>query len=437
MAEHVIEHEQVSSTITLESLEVWTRQVLDWEKDPTNDSILNPFEVTVEGPTQTAVRRQLAEEEAKDIAEKRDFALDDTVSASVHIANGLDLEAEQCAVRAEAKKLWQHAQDRQKTRLQLHMNALKRKIDSFVKYQILYCPGAELLRSKYVRLSDIRAETKPYDFPLWLPSQIKGQVPVSPQLQRIEWKLRYAQAHESLDQLWSNLQVRAYLYQFKDRFVRGQAANTRARNTISTIDAKIEAATQEYRAAYEALVALGAILFKSSWTSELLPLKDEDIRDLSEGKAGQSAGKRTISWIWKTIPTDGGTAFMHDRLRVEWAESRARAHRFTEEVQLLSEEMSRVLQFFEFKADEWEKKGKTQHTSPVRAEGILAYADHQATMYRNLRKYCAELWSGVPAHIARMQEIIQDPRRALPGEFDSSTAGKEKMKKKDIEPQNS
>jgi hypothetical protein len=26
----------------------------------------------------------------------------------------------------------------------------------------------------------------------------------------------------------------------------------------------------------------------------------EDIRDLSEGKAGESEGKRTMSWIWHT-----------------------------------------------------------------------------------------------------------------------------------------
>jgi hypothetical protein len=47
------------------------------------------------GPTQAAVRRQLAEEEAKDLAAGKDFTLDDKVSPSVLIAAGLDLEAEQ------------------------------------------------------------------------------------------------------------------------------------------------------------------------------------------------------------------------------------------------------------------------------------------------------------------------------------------------------
>jgi hypothetical protein len=47
------------------------------------------------GPTQAAVRRQLAEEEAKNLASGKDFTLDDKVSPSVLIAAGLDLEAEQ------------------------------------------------------------------------------------------------------------------------------------------------------------------------------------------------------------------------------------------------------------------------------------------------------------------------------------------------------
>ena len=47
------------------------------------------------GPTQAAVRRQLAEDEAKDLASGKNFTLDDTVSPSVLIAAGLDLEAEQ------------------------------------------------------------------------------------------------------------------------------------------------------------------------------------------------------------------------------------------------------------------------------------------------------------------------------------------------------
>jgi hypothetical protein len=46
-------------------------------------------------PSQAAIRRQLSEVEAKELASGRDIALDDVVSPSVLLAFGIDLEAEQ------------------------------------------------------------------------------------------------------------------------------------------------------------------------------------------------------------------------------------------------------------------------------------------------------------------------------------------------------
>ncbi len=144
-------------------------------------------------------------------------------------------------------------------------------------------------------------EIKPYEYPLWLPSQIKDRVCVPILLQKIEWKIRYAQAHEALQELRHQLQVRAYLFKFKDRFVRGQGANTRARNAISGVQVRIDGAAEEYRCAFNALQSLESNLLEFGWKEELLPLVPEDIRDLSEGKYGESEGRRTISWIWRTV----------------------------------------------------------------------------------------------------------------------------------------
>jgi hypothetical protein len=210
-----------------------------------------------------------------------------------------------------ANQVWEHAQDRQKTKVQLRSNALQRKIESWCKFQLLYCPAVATLHA--LSPKDTGASSiKPHLIPLWLPSQINGRVSVDASLVNIEWKLRHAQAYESLDSLRHYLQVRAYLYQFKNRFVRGQGANTRARNAISSVQAKIDAAAAEYRVAYGALSLLSSDSSQVSefgWKKELLLLKDEDIRDLSEGKAErlgkkQSEGRRTISWIWKMVPAD-------------------------------------------------------------------------------------------------------------------------------------
>ena len=174
----------------------------------------------------------------------------------------------------------------------------------------------ERLRASSVTESNQHIPLQPQNTPLWLPSQIKNLGDVPKQLQTIEWRLRIAQAYEALDMLRSHLQVRAYLYKFKDRFVRGQGANTRARNAINGVQAKIDATSEEYSVAYEALLSLSVLLLEYSWKEELHPLMPSDIRDLSEGKEGESEGKRTISWIWRTIsnsPTTGKSDFLQDR----------------------------------------------------------------------------------------------------------------------------
>ena len=55
----------------------------------------------------------------------------------------------------------------------------------------------------------------------------------------------------------------------------------------------------KYHISYEALHALGSILFKYGWHNELQPLLDENIRDLSEGEDKKLDGKQTVSWIWR------------------------------------------------------------------------------------------------------------------------------------------
>jgi hypothetical protein len=46
MAEHVIKHDELCSTIPEETLAVWTEQFEDWERDSTK---LNPFDDISEG----------------------------------------------------------------------------------------------------------------------------------------------------------------------------------------------------------------------------------------------------------------------------------------------------------------------------------------------------------------------------------------------------
>ncbi|KAG6805269.1 hypothetical protein H0H92_016036, partial [Tricholoma furcatifolium] len=196
---------------------------------------------------------------------------------------------------------------RQYTKLQLRCNALQRKLSSWLSIHEVYIPGIASLRRLEEHTATVQKSTlKPYTLSLWLPSQIGSKISFPRHLAEVEWQLRIPQAYEAIDALRYNLQVRSHLFKFKDRFIRGQHANTRARNAISTVEAKIQAAADEYRAAYKALDSLSALLGHNEWRAHLRPLEKGDIRELSEADDERtSEGRRKISWIWMALGVIG------------------------------------------------------------------------------------------------------------------------------------
>jgi hypothetical protein len=169
----------------------------------------------------------------------------------------------------------------------------------------------------------------------------------------------------------------------------------------------VDHAGRKYRVARAALVSLSKEINSEDWKARMKPLKElvpGDVRGLSDGLEGESEGKRTISWIWLVShgPMAGGdeaqtnegthplstlprTLLMQTKaLRIEWCRSRARAMCFSEKVELLNEEMRRVLAFLEWESHRWEERATermrsrapvaaivdptTAHTMPVIAE---------------------------------------------------------------------
>ncbi|KAF8062351.1 hypothetical protein FPV67DRAFT_1563697 [Lyophyllum atratum] len=413
MAVHTIAHEELTASLPPETVLEWTKEVEAWENDPQIDPKKpTPYDLKVAAnslyqvPTQAAVRLQMAESEADDLASGKDVALDVNITASVLIATGLDLEEEQRSIKTDTSKVWLHAQDRQKTRLQLRNNALSRKIVNWTQAQQLYIPAVVALRRIDAHEAQAKKSALPiHEYRLWLPSQIQSKVHFDLHLAEIEWKLRIAQADEALDGLRRNLQIRSYLFKFKDQNVRGQHANTRARNAIATVQTRIDGCAEDYRAAHSALLALSPLLKKVGWRDQLLSLAAEDIRELA-GEEGVGQGKTVMSWIWTTRGVAGIGAddeVFRDALRIEWCKSRARAMRFTEEVELLSEEMERVLRFFKWQQESW--RAKAEYCTP-RGEGLRGYAERQAAVREAMSACFAKLWLQAPGFIQQAREQI-------------------------------
>lgn len=82
-------------------------------------------------------------------------------------------------------------------------------------------------------------------------------------------------------------------------------------------------------------------------------------------------------------------------LKAEWARSRARAHRWTEEQHLILEEMRRVLEYLKWHANWWDEQGlrrSANGVTPTIQDGLSGYATKQATILRRLRRQFATMW---------------------------------------------
>ena len=156
-------------------------------------------------------------------------------------------------------------------------------------------------------------------------------------LVEIEVKLREAQCHDALDKIRSLQRGRLSFIGFRNRNIRGQNPNTRAKDTLDRLEDKTKAMAVKYMAARDALLALRG---PGRWEQELRPLVHGDLttpdgqeisieipgdtvgpdgRTLSKKqrtaeRLGLGQGKKTVSWIWTTTGAigDGDDAVLHE-----------------------------------------------------------------------------------------------------------------------------
>ncbi|KAH7918799.1 hypothetical protein BV22DRAFT_1199825 [Leucogyrophana mollusca] len=289
--------DELEAALPQDSLAQWRFEVEAWENDR---SQTNPYETKVQTITQAAVRLQLAQDESEELREGNNPSMHMDVSPSMLVSSGIDLEDQQRRVKAERSALSAHATDSQKARLQQTSNTLQRKVEAWIAIQVLYMPPVSLLRARAAGENHGDEPEKPEDIKLWLPSQLEPSVTCDTRLQNYEWRLRFAQAGDALNDVRRYVRLESYLLGFKDRNLRGQGANTRARNTLAKVAMRRETAKSRYDAARGALKALGGVLGKVGWESAYQELTGNDMRSIQDLLAGETEGRRTLSWIWKT-----------------------------------------------------------------------------------------------------------------------------------------
>ncbi|KAG1857820.1 hypothetical protein F4604DRAFT_1882980 [Suillus subluteus] len=366
---------ELQRSIPASLLSVWKSEIEAWEEDSTQP---NPFESRVISMTQAAVRRQLAEKEAVDLQAGVDVSLHADISPSLLIASGIDLQDQQRRLAADISALGQHATDIQKTKIFNQSNALQRRLDMWAQIQVLYMPAIAPIRTmEDACRSEGTAALKPESFQLRLPSQLAPHLPCNQQLRECEWELRYAQAHDTLNDVRQHIRLFTHLNTFRTANVRGQRASTRARTALDLAVEKKRASKAKYNAARDALTALAPLLGKFGWTDIMHPLGWTDMRPMGDFIQGQSEGTRDIPWIWKTpgVLQDNNEG-LQDCLRIEWCKARA------------------VLMFLTWQGTWWSGLALARHFERLAdSEGSRAYANRQSALREAMAEKFRQCWA--------------------------------------------
>jgi hypothetical protein len=230
------------------------------------------------------VRLELAEEEQASFSSPDSPSLQhDDASPSVWLIAGLEIEEQQyvsltiphgissefCFRRRlvrDRNAVGMHASPLQRAKLLERSSVLQRKIDGWRAIQAIYLPGADILRTRAQRSTPVGVvQEQPHTALLYLPSAVIGLVPCDRTLLDYEWRLRFAQTQDALNELRDNLRVRTHLFKTKRRFSRGVAANTRAQLHLKRQQDKVDSSAKKYSVARNALDAFAKPLHQLDW----------------------------------------------------------------------------------------------------------------------------------------------------------------------------
>ena len=153
--------------------------------------------------------------------------------------------------------------------------------------------------SEISRLDPLQ-EDCPHQFDLLLPSQCPALFSTC-WLREYEWKLRFAQVLDVLEDIQHNLCLCSYLLKFKQANIWGQVLNTHVHKTLDTVKYRLSANVNKYCTAHAILMALSPMLEKSGWDSLIHELQDDDVHTLTVGLDGRTGGQQMLSWIWQTL----------------------------------------------------------------------------------------------------------------------------------------
>ncbi|KAJ7858216.1 hypothetical protein B0H14DRAFT_3447339 [Mycena olivaceomarginata] len=398
----------------------WTQMAGKWEADACAP---NPFETIRKDQHVATVRAELAAEAAaRELAGQEDT---DAVRGDMHIteliAMGLQLEEQQRVLASDVAATGLHPTDGQRRAMMERTSKLRRKIVAWTDVQQKFFPALANIRAREDEARARVAEGQPVpgvtvsSIKLWLLSHVASapaadaaEVMLKDTVLMHEYRLRVGIAAEALHDVRRYLLVRTHLYKLKDAHSRGVRENMRSADKLAALNEQTKRAAAEYRAAHAALVVLGDDV-RSLPQSHF---HDPERKKKRKGKKRQKKAPPKLSWIWVNRGEGwepGDNVAMNEAVRIEWAKTRARAMRWVEEVDLLEEEMRRIVEFLRWRAGWWRERVNMRGLpeGPQR-EGETAYAMHQANIQATLASEFLAEWAGLAQLIedARAGEVV-------------------------------
>ncbi|TRM64737.1 hypothetical protein BD626DRAFT_400204 [Schizophyllum amplum] len=414
------------------TLETWREMYEGYEG---NNALPNPFMPQVsDGPSEQSVRAQLVRDEAQDVRLGK-TPMRATAKATF-VVLGLQLEELQQRIASMARDISLTALNRDR-KVQEQRIAWFKRLGRYRVLQEHFMPVAvaKALASEQLRDPDIPPADAEH-VKVWLPSDLTQQERDEGCVEglfEVEVRLRVAQCIDALKAIRDRLHARRFLINERNAHIVGQRDSTRARNIIARLDERLARLADKYRAARAALFRLvpyseypafkelkdgdltidddreadgastqqlngqgarASRVIGSARKTDAPPLTAHD-RAIASVRAADSRRNLT-SWIWTALggPQQDDEAQVHDAVRVEWAKARARSERWDEEVNILKEEMCRVLRFLQWQETWWGVRAAFEaDLDPAGRAGIQAYALRQAHLMRAVRTMFHVTWS--------------------------------------------
>ncbi|KAK0433277.1 hypothetical protein EV421DRAFT_1910267 [Armillaria borealis] len=189
----------------------------------------------------------------------------------------------------------------------------------------------------------------PWTLQLLLPSALvcNHAIWVDDSLLQHEWDLWVAGAEEALDEVQRKIILETYVQDYRKEYGHGQCQGTRTAKLIGDCSAAKNRSIAAYHRAHEAMESLAPCLSQVGWHNVYQCLSDDNTRAVLTNRV-EGEGRHKLSWIWMAPGSGNSSSLEHvqDALCLEWLNMRAWAQRWSEECNILVEEMAHVLRSF-------------------------------------------------------------------------------------------